>query len=154
MHANLPAKGFHDGLFGSAFKRHQHANLAKPRFHGGMHIGRNRAFRDLEALGAADGHILANRRDQMRQLIRNRLAHSGFFNQIHRPRPGGILQRFKIIADRQHQFGYRFHEMLEGFIARDEIRLGIHLHHGGDTGGRGYAHQPFRSHAAGFLGGR
>ena len=44
--------------------------------------------------------------------------------------------------------------MLEGFIARDEIRLGIHFHHGGDTGGRGNAHQAFRRDAARFLGSR
>ena len=43
--------------------------------------------------------------------------------------------------------------MLEGFVARDEIRLGIHFDHGGDTRRRGDAHKPFRCDAAGFLGG-
>jgi hypothetical protein len=54
MHANLPAQSFHHGLFGSTFKGHQHANLAKAGFHGGVHVGRHRAFRDAEAFGATD----------------------------------------------------------------------------------------------------
>ena len=69
-------------------------------------IGADDAVRDLEPLGAAQGHVLADRRDRMRDGIRHRAAA--------RIRRG--LQRLDIIALLERDMGDVAHQRLEALV--------------------------------------
>ena len=66
---------------------------------------------------------------------------------------GGSAQGVDVLAHVQRDAGQGFDEGLEGFVAGDEVGLGVHLDHGGAVLGGDDADQALGGGAAGFLGG-
>ena len=122
-------------------ERHEHCDLAEPVRDEVMDVGPDDAVCHLEPLRPAQGHVLADGRDRMRDGIRDRAA----------ARIGGGLERFDVIALFEGDVGDLAHEVLEALVASDEIGLRIHLDHDAVIAAMGERDEAFGRHATGFL---
>ena len=100
------------------------------------------AVADGDPLGAAQRHVLADRGDQVRELLADG------------PAGAGIARRFQpldVIAIGKHQCGHRLDEALEDLVARHEISLAVDLDDGARAAVRDRAHQALGGDPAGLL---
>ena len=123
------------------FERHEHRDLAEAVGDEVVDISADDAVRDLKPLGAAQGHVLADRRDCMRDGIRDRAA----------PRIFGGFQRLDIIALLERDMGDVANEVLEALVARHEIGLGIDLDDHAVIAAVREPHKALGRDASGFL---
>jgi hypothetical protein len=143
---HLAAELLQLGLVARAFNRDQHADLAETRSHGVVRVSRDRALGNLEALHATRDHVLADGGDQARKVILHGLA-------------AGDLGRSQLLdaVHVQAGLGDRPGGVLETLVARHEVGLGVHLHHGRGRAlavvANGGGDQAFGGHAVGLLGG-
>jgi len=144
VHADLTAEGFQRGEFTRALDGGEHPDLAEAGLQRGVDVGGDDALLHGQYLGAADRHVLADGGDEVGELFRDGAAGAG-------KRFG--IDGVEIIAGGQRDPRHRGDEVLEGFVARDEIGFGVDLDHRRLVGGGGDADQAFGGDAARLLGG-
>ena len=109
-----------------------------------MHIGRDHALGDLELRDAAQGHVLADRGDELLQAV----LHGG-------RRAGEVrgLERFDGAVAHQGDLGGLADEGLELVVAGDEVGLGVDLEDRRRCARRLDGDEALGGDAAGLLGG-
>ena len=120
MHRNLLAECRELADISGRFQTDQHADLAEIRHHRAVHIGRDGTLTHGEPFGAAQAHILPDRRDESGDLLCHTMPRAGV---------GGCAQLTEIVADGRDQLGNIRDQFLKGFVTGDEVGLGIDLDH-------------------------
>src|SRR5579875_2693200 len=133
-------------LFGRSLRgeRDNDADPADPGPQSVVHIGGDDAFIDREPLRATQYQILADRRDQMNEFLRDAAAGA----RIARP-----PQRLEGAIAGERERAKRAHEALEQVVARDKIGLRIDLDDGARAPLRHHPDEPLGGQSPGLFGG-
>ena len=144
MHRDLAAeRGQRLGLAGR-FQRDDHADAAKAVDDRAMHVMADDAMGDMQALRAAQGDVLADRRDGVGDRVGDRAA-AGIMRALDRLGldAGALVER-----DREDAA----HQRLEIVVAGDEIGFGIDLDDDAEIGLHRHADEAVGGDAAALLG--
>ena len=127
------------------FERDDDPDSAKPVGDRPVHVMADRAFGDLEALRAAQRHVLADGGDG----VGDRLAHRAAARIMRAEHLRGVDVGRVVERDREHAA----HQRLEVIVAGDEVGLGIDLDNDADIVLDGDADEALGRHPAALLGG-
>ena len=142
MHGDLLAQLGQLVLVAGGLERDQHADLAEARLDRVVDIRDHHAVGHGQNLRAAQGHVLADGRDVVGQLLLNGAA--GL-------RIRDALESLDVLAMLQSQLRHGLDEVLERVVARHEVGLGVDLHDRALGALDGSADEALGRHTSGLL---
>ena len=143
MHGELFAELLEFRGIAFRFKRDENADLAEAWFHRTVHVSRDNALAHFKGRHTAQGHVLADGGDGIRDRFRNSLVGRGHFLGF---------QRFDIAAGSECFVGDFMREGLELVVTGNKVRLRVEFDDRSAGAIAGNGDKAFRSDTAGFLG--